>query len=102
MQDNAGVIVNPKGEMKGSAITGPVAKECVRVAPSVLSNNKTHPSSLGGSVAAYCLKRGYRRMSTVIVISISAFLSMICTAYTTTMSMPCLNMTGERQAREMF
>ena len=27
--DNAGVIVNPKGEMKGSAITGPVAKECV-------------------------------------------------------------------------
>lgn len=30
-QDNAGVIVNPKGEMKGSAITGPVAKECVSV-----------------------------------------------------------------------
>ena len=29
-EDNAGVIVNPKGEMKGSAITGPVAKECVR------------------------------------------------------------------------
>ena len=29
-QDNAGVIVNPKGEMKGSAMTGPVAKECVR------------------------------------------------------------------------
>merc|ERR1711991_65071 len=26
-EDNAGVIVNPKGEMKGSAITGPVAKE---------------------------------------------------------------------------
>lgn len=32
IQDNAGVIVNPKGEMKGSAITGPVAKECVRPA----------------------------------------------------------------------
>jgi len=30
-QDNAGVIVNAKGEMKGSAITGPVAKECVRL-----------------------------------------------------------------------
>ena len=30
-EDNAGVIVNPKGEMKGSAITGPVAKECVCV-----------------------------------------------------------------------
>ena len=26
-QDNAGVIVNDKGEMKGSAIQGPVAKE---------------------------------------------------------------------------
>lgn len=26
------MIVNPKGEMKGSAITGPVAKECVRAA----------------------------------------------------------------------
>ena len=32
-EDNAGVIVNPKGEMKGSAITGPVAKECVRIEP---------------------------------------------------------------------
>eukprot|EP00754_Rhynchopus_humris_P007172 Rhum_TRINITY_DN13357_c0_g1::Rhum_TRINITY_DN13357_c0_g1_i2::g.59437::m.59437/K02894/RP-L23e, RPL23; large subunit ribosomal protein L23e len=27
-EDNAGVIVNPKGEMKGSGIAGPVAKEC--------------------------------------------------------------------------
>ena len=27
-EDNAGVVVNVKGEMKGSAITGPVAKEC--------------------------------------------------------------------------
>merc|ERR1711959_86747 len=27
-EDNAGVIVNQKGEMKGSAIAGPVAKEC--------------------------------------------------------------------------
>merc|ERR1712048_1055889 len=27
-EDNAGVIVNNKGEMKGSAITGPVTKEC--------------------------------------------------------------------------
>ncbi|CAM4545218.1 unnamed protein product [Lepidochelys kempii] len=26
--DNAGVIVHNKGEVKGSAITGPVAKEC--------------------------------------------------------------------------
>ena len=27
-EDNAGVIVNVKGEMKGSGIAGPVAKEC--------------------------------------------------------------------------
>jgi ribosomal protein L14 len=33
--DNAGVIVNPKGEMKGSAITGPVAKECADLWPRI-------------------------------------------------------------------
>ncbi|VFQ66791.1 unnamed protein product [Cuscuta campestris] len=27
-EDNAGVIVNPKGEMRESAITGPIGKEC--------------------------------------------------------------------------
>merc|ERR1711959_828060 len=27
-EDNAGVIVNQKGDMKGSTIAGPVAKEC--------------------------------------------------------------------------
>lgn len=32
-EDNAGVIVNPKGEMKGSAITGPVAKEAAELWP---------------------------------------------------------------------
>lgn len=36
-EDNAGVIVNPKGEMKGSAITGPVAKECADLWPKVSS-----------------------------------------------------------------
>jgi len=30
-EDNAGVIVNPKGEMKGSAVSGPVAKEAADV-----------------------------------------------------------------------
>ena len=34
-EDNAGVIVNPKGEMKGSAIAGPVAKECADIWPRV-------------------------------------------------------------------
>ncbi|KAI4497999.1 hypothetical protein M0802_006823 [Mischocyttarus mexicanus] len=36
--DNAGVIVNNKGEMKGSAITGPVAKECADLWPRIASN----------------------------------------------------------------
>jgi large subunit ribosomal protein L23e len=31
------VIVNPKGEMKGSAITGPVAKEAAEIWPRVAS-----------------------------------------------------------------
>lgn len=38
-EDNAGVIVNPKGEMKGSAITGPVAKECADLWPRIVSLN---------------------------------------------------------------
>jgi large subunit ribosomal protein L23e len=37
-EDNAGVIVNPKGEMKGSAITGPIAKECAELYPRIASN----------------------------------------------------------------
>ncbi|VEU19526.1 DEKNAAC100130 [Brettanomyces naardenensis] len=36
-EDNAGVIANPKGEMKGSAITGPVAKECADLWPRIAS-----------------------------------------------------------------
>ncbi|CAI9089247.1 OLC1v1023784C1 [Oldenlandia corymbosa var. corymbosa] len=28
LEDNAGVIVNLKGKMKGSAISGPIGKEC--------------------------------------------------------------------------
>jgi ribosomal protein L14 len=35
--DNAGVIVNEKGDMKGSAITGPVAKECADIWPRIAS-----------------------------------------------------------------
>ena len=37
-EDNAGVIVNPKGEMKGSAITGPIAKECGDLWPRIASS----------------------------------------------------------------
>ncbi|EIM21864.1 ribosomal protein L14b/L23e [Wallemia mellicola] len=40
-EDNAGVITNPKGEMKGSAITGPVAKECADLWPRIASNAGT-------------------------------------------------------------
>ena len=36
--DNAGVIVNPKGEMKGSGITGPVAKEAADLWPKISGN----------------------------------------------------------------
>lgn len=39
--DNAGVIVNPAGEMKGSAITGPVAKECADLWPRIASAAST-------------------------------------------------------------
>eukprot|EP01083_Nonionella_stella_P112911 332611_1 len=34
-EDNAGVIINPKGEMKGSGIAGPVAKECADLWPKI-------------------------------------------------------------------
>eukprot|EP01097_Dermamoeba_algensis_P004290 TRINITY_DN2831_c0_g1_i1.p1 TRINITY_DN2831_c0_g1~~TRINITY_DN2831_c0_g1_i1.p1 ORF type:complete len:140 (+),score=33.82 TRINITY_DN2831_c0_g1_i1:57-476(+) len=40
-EDNAGVIVNPKGEMKGSAITGPVGKECADLWPRIASTAGT-------------------------------------------------------------
>jgi len=40
-EDNAGVIVNAKGEMKGTAITGPVAKECADLWPRVASTAGT-------------------------------------------------------------
>ena len=36
-EDNAGVIINTKGELKGSAITGPVAKECADIWPKIAS-----------------------------------------------------------------
>lgn len=38
LTDNAGVIVNVKGEMKGSGITGPVAKECAELFSKIASN----------------------------------------------------------------
>jgi len=40
-EDNSGVIVNPKGEMKGSAINGPVGKECADLWPKIASKSST-------------------------------------------------------------
>jgi len=40
-EDNAGVIVNVKGEMKGSAIAGPVAKECADLWPRIAAASNT-------------------------------------------------------------
>merc|ERR1711907_287781 len=36
-EDNAGAIVNTKGEMKGSAINGPVSKEAANLWPKIAS-----------------------------------------------------------------
>ncbi len=40
-EDNAGVIVNNKGEMKGSAVAGPTAKECADMWPRIASNSNS-------------------------------------------------------------
>nr|UXY86857.1 60S ribosomal protein L23 [Cryptomonas paramecium] len=34
-EDNAAVIANPKGDLKGSSIAGPVAKECADLWPKI-------------------------------------------------------------------
>ena len=39
--DNAGVLVNIKGELKGSAITGPVSKEAADIWPRIASASGT-------------------------------------------------------------
>lgn len=63
-EDNAGVIVNPKGEMKGSAITGPVAKECVRRIIELPPELATHRIFItGGFMATYRIKRRHGCMS---------------------------------------
>jgi large subunit ribosomal protein L23e len=41
-EDNAGVIVNNKGEMKGSAITGPVGKEAAELWPVSFPHLREH------------------------------------------------------------
>lgn len=56
-EDNAGVIVNPKGEMKGSAITGPVGKEAAELWPVSLfasAGARSEDESLLTVGTAYC------------------------------------------------
>ena len=60
-EDNAGVIVNPKGEMKGSAITGPVGKEAAELWPVSCSSDLVHVGpSTNTCVTAYCQQLGCR------------------------------------------
>ena len=40
-EDNAGVIVNNKGEMKGSQVAGPIGKECADLWPRIASHSST-------------------------------------------------------------
>merc|ERR1711941_181873 len=40
-EDNAGVIVNNKGEMKGSQVAGPIGKECADLWPRIASHAGT-------------------------------------------------------------
>jgi hypothetical protein len=74
-EDNAGVIVNPKGEMKGSAITGPVAKECVRVYASLRCDYSVTLLYLGGSMAPYCFQRWNGGLIASIHVSVSLYFS---------------------------
>lgn len=61
------MIVNPKGEMKGSAISGPVAKECVCFFIIYLGHDHFSDKTFSGrSMATYrlecrhsCLNRGF-------------------------------------------
>jgi len=45
-EDSAGVIFHPKGEIKGSVIPGPVAKQCVSVTFSRCSSGRVRPRAV--------------------------------------------------------
>lgn len=59
-EDNAGVIVNPKGEMKGSAITGPVAKEAADLWPRIAAKCVCRWSLLPVPISLDCLTDPWR------------------------------------------
>jgi large subunit ribosomal protein L23e len=62
-EDNAGVIVNPKGEMKGSAITGPVGKEAAELWPVSLEISWTLRAVVLTRRTAYCQQLRCRDVS---------------------------------------
>ena len=62
-EDNAGVIVNPKGEMKGSAITGPVAKECVSTMLAIPSHISPFFRLISGLVSHQTLAPWYKSLA---------------------------------------
>jgi large subunit ribosomal protein L23e len=63
-EDNAGVIVNPKGEMKGSAITGPVGKEAAELWPvSICAFLRVALEHKANATAAYCIQLRCRDVS---------------------------------------
>lgn len=72
--------------MKGSAITGPVAKECVRIeVPSPCRPLLTKLCRLaGGSLAAYRIQRRHCRM-----IYLCLYPPTPCIAYMTMAAIPC-------------
>jgi len=49
-------IVNPKGEMKGSAITGPVGKEAAELWPVCHASSRPPSSHILTSCPAYCVQ----------------------------------------------
>jgi large subunit ribosomal protein L23e len=62
-EDNAGVIVNPKGEMKGSAITGPVGKEAAELWPVSGCRYAVRWWCSADRPAAYCVQLRCRDVS---------------------------------------
>ncbi|KAG7868949.1 hypothetical protein KL918_001592 [Ogataea parapolymorpha] len=79
-EDNAGVIVNPKGEMKGSAITGPVGKECADLWPRIASNsgvvalNELEAADLGSAAVRDNADRLLRALSQSIALDAVPYL----------------------------
>ncbi|MCJ1353671.1 MAG: hypothetical protein MMC33_003658 [Icmadophila ericetorum] len=71
-EDNAGVIVNPKGEMKGSAITGPVGKEAAELWPPPFRLLALGDPQLEGDTSLAEVEEGYRTSPEALWINLNA------------------------------